>query len=202
MNKDEFLIQLTQKLSNIPPSEIIKIIDYYRETIEDKIEDGMSEELAIKSLGTFEEIIQNIEDELNLSIIVKEKVKNKMSDNSKQKNLLIIIAIIVTLPLWGAIAIAGIICILALYFAIWSIFISGVVAYFCTILTSFSAFYLGIIKLFQLQTLNGVCYIGIGLFIVGIVIALYQPTLWLIKKWLYLNVAPFKKIKQFIIRKG
>ncbi len=64
MNKQEFLKELTNKLTNVPQNEKTRIVEYYNECIDDMIEDGMSETEAINNLGDIDEIIKNIEIEL------------------------------------------------------------------------------------------------------------------------------------------
>lgn len=58
MNKSEFLSELDAKLSTLPRSDINKFLAYYSEIIEDRMEDGMSEEDAVCGLGDIEEIAQ------------------------------------------------------------------------------------------------------------------------------------------------
>jgi len=56
MNKLEFLSDLDNQLSSLPRSEINKFLAYYAEIIDDRLEDGMTEEEAVCGLGDIEEI--------------------------------------------------------------------------------------------------------------------------------------------------
>ena len=56
MNKQEFLIELKQHLKGIAPEDISGSIEYYSEMIDDAVEDGMTEEEAVASLGDMDEI--------------------------------------------------------------------------------------------------------------------------------------------------
>ena len=49
MNKQEFLVQLRNALSGLPKDDIEERIEFYSEMIEDRIEEGLSEEEAIAS---------------------------------------------------------------------------------------------------------------------------------------------------------
>ena len=60
MNKSEFLNSLEEKLKELPKDEIRKTIDYYDEMIDDRIEDGMTEEEAVKSIGNSGDIALSI----------------------------------------------------------------------------------------------------------------------------------------------
>ena len=57
MNNQEFITLLEKKLSGIPQEDINKTLDYYNEIILDKIDEGISEEEAVNSLGSIDEII-------------------------------------------------------------------------------------------------------------------------------------------------
>lgn len=60
MKKSEFLSSLANKLSALPKNERDKSIGYYSEMIDDRIEDGMSEEEAVSGLGNLDEIAEEI----------------------------------------------------------------------------------------------------------------------------------------------
>jgi len=51
MTKYEYISELEKDLGGIPYAEKIKMLDFYREMIEDKIESGMSESDVIAELG-------------------------------------------------------------------------------------------------------------------------------------------------------
>lgn len=72
----EFLGKIESRLSNLPNREVEKIISYYNESIEDKLDDGMTEEDAIKSFGTIDSIVSNIEEEISFNDVVKDKISN------------------------------------------------------------------------------------------------------------------------------
>ena len=60
MTKTEFLVQLKEKLSCLPQADIQQSLEYYVEMIDDRIDDGMSEESAVQSVGTPEKIAEEI----------------------------------------------------------------------------------------------------------------------------------------------
>ena len=51
MTKEQFLNELQNRLSFLPSSEVAPFISYYREMIEDRMEEGMSEEAAVADVG-------------------------------------------------------------------------------------------------------------------------------------------------------
>lgn len=52
MNKDTFLKALKKQLKNLKPTELRKNISYYEELISDMVENGLSEEDAVRKIGS------------------------------------------------------------------------------------------------------------------------------------------------------
>ena len=119
MNKIEFLTVLRERLQGLPEEDINKSIDFYCEMIDDRVEDGMSEEDAVEALGNSEEIISQILSEVSLPKLVKEKVKPKRALKAWEIVLLVLGA-----PLWIPLLAAVILTVLAIYLSVWSVIIS------------------------------------------------------------------------------
>lgn len=60
MNKEQFLRNLRRMLRRLPPDELERILAYYREMIEDKVENGQAEEEAVRGLGDIRLLAQKI----------------------------------------------------------------------------------------------------------------------------------------------
>ena len=60
MNKEEFLTKLRKKLSILEDSEIEDIVSEYEGYIEEKVGSGLTEEEAVKELGDFDEIVNDL----------------------------------------------------------------------------------------------------------------------------------------------
>lgn len=73
MNKTTFLRRLNELLFNVVDKEREKVINYYDELIEDKKEDGLSEEEIVNSLGDPQIIAE--------SILQDSPIKNKYDNN-------------------------------------------------------------------------------------------------------------------------
>ena len=57
MKKQDFEKWLRYKLYDLPQNELEQVLNYYRNAIADRMEDGMTEEQAIDALGTQEDIL-------------------------------------------------------------------------------------------------------------------------------------------------
>ena len=61
MNKNEFLSLLSDGLSGrMTAGEINEHINFYREAIDDRMEEGLSEDAAVLDMGDIESIISDI----------------------------------------------------------------------------------------------------------------------------------------------
>lgn len=64
MTKDEFLLELERSLASLPLAEKEKTLLYYREIIEDRVEEGNPEEEAVAGLGSVSGIASGIISEM------------------------------------------------------------------------------------------------------------------------------------------
>ncbi|MBR3979439.1 MAG: hypothetical protein IKJ94_07450 [Oscillospiraceae bacterium] len=56
MDKTTFLSQLQKRLKGLPEEELRQTLEYYAEMIDDRMEEGFSQEEAVAEVGTVEEI--------------------------------------------------------------------------------------------------------------------------------------------------
>ena len=119
MKKDEFLDALRVKLSGMSKDDLEDRLDFYEEMIDDKIDEGYSEEDAVASIGTADEIADQILTETSFTKAAKEKIKPKRKLETWE-----IILLIVGAPLWVPLLVSVISVIVSLYVALWSIIIS------------------------------------------------------------------------------
>ena len=79
MNKQEFLRGLRTALSGLPQDDIEERVTFYGEMIDDRIEEGMSEDEAVAGIGTVDEVRAQTIAEIPLQKLVKEKVSGNAS---------------------------------------------------------------------------------------------------------------------------
>lgn len=60
MNKEQFLAQLSQRLDVLPAQDVQRMKEFFSETIDDRVESGMTEAEAVAALGDPDQIIQEI----------------------------------------------------------------------------------------------------------------------------------------------
>jgi len=119
MSKQEFLLRLRKGLSGLPQDDIEERLIYYSEMIDDRMEEGFSEEEAVAEIGSVDEIAAQIVSEIPFTKFVKEKIKPK-----KRLGAWEIILIILGSPIWLSLLIAAFAVIFSLYAALWAVIIS------------------------------------------------------------------------------
>ena len=119
MDKIEFLLSLEKALSGLPREELNEHIDFYNEIIEDKIEEGLSEEEAVSEIGPVEEIVSQVISETSLTKLVKGKIKPKRKLKAWE-----IILLALASPAWLSLLIAAFAVILSVYITVWAVVIS------------------------------------------------------------------------------
>ncbi len=119
MNKTEFLSELRKRLSGLPRDDADDRISFYAEMIDDRIEEGLSEEDAVSDIGTADEIAARVFSDIPLSKLVKEKIKKKRRFKAWEVVLLSLGS-----PIWISLLIAAFAVIFSLYVALWSVVVS------------------------------------------------------------------------------
>lgn len=119
MNKDQFLEELRKKLSGLPQEDIDERVAFYSEMIDDRMEEGITEEEAVASLGTVDSVVEQIMSEIPLTKLVKQKVKPKGKMKAWEVVLLVLGA-----PVWIPLIIAALAIALSVYIVIWAVVIS------------------------------------------------------------------------------
>lgn len=119
MHKQDFLTALSDALYGLPQSDIDQSIEYYSEIIDDQMEEGISEEEAVASLGAPDAVAKQILMDTALPKLVKAKVKPSRTLRAWE-----IILLILGSPIWASLLIAAASVLLSLYITIWAVIVS------------------------------------------------------------------------------
>ncbi len=119
MTKQEFLAALRKGLIGLPQEDIEERIIFYGEMIDDRTEEGMSEEAAVNAIGSVEQIVTQVKADIPLSKLVKEKVTPKRSLKTWEK-----VCVAVGSPIWVSLLIAFFAVVFAVYAAVWSVMVA------------------------------------------------------------------------------
>ena len=119
MDKAQFLDELRKRLTGLPQSDLEERLQFYGEMIDDRVEDGLTEAEAVAGIGSVDEIVAQIMEEIPLSRLVKEKVKRRRSLKVWEIVLLVLGA-----PVWLPLGIAAFAVCLSIYIVLWAVLIS------------------------------------------------------------------------------
>lgn len=119
MSKQDFLTQLRKGLSGLPQDDVEERLTFYSEMIEDRIEEGLSEEEAVSAVGDIDEIVQQVIADIPLIRIANERIRPK-----RHLKVWEIVLLVIGSPIWLSLGIAAAAVILALYVSVWSVIIS------------------------------------------------------------------------------
>ena len=187
MTKQEFTLQLSNGLNGLSEEDTRKSVDYYSEMIDDRMEDGMSEEEAVAALGSIEDIRSRILEDVPITRIVKEKITPKRDFRVGE-----IILLILGSPVWLPLLLAFILVCLALYLTFWVIIMSLYVVDLSVMIAGFASFVVGFIQMPIPMT--ALFFFGSGIALIGLAILLFfgfnQVTkgLWFISKKIALGI--------------
>ena len=126
MTKQAFLEQLRKKLSGLPRAELAEQLAFYSEMIDDRMEEGLSEEDAVAAVGLPVAIAGQVTAE-------KAPVKRRMKGWE-------IVLLVLGSPVWVPLLAAAVVVVLSVYISLWavvgslwSVFASLVVCAFFTV---------------------------------------------------------------------
>ena len=197
MRKQDFIKELRLNLSFLPKEEIDDRISFYSELIDDKIEEGVKEEDAIKSIGSIDEIINQIIDEMPLSKIAKDKIKQK-----RKLSVLEIALIIVGSPIWLSLLLSLIAVLFSLYIIGWSIVISIWAILISLIAVLVAGIVLTIISLFSNIYIVALSYLGATLVILGLTILMHYVCKIITRLYIKLTKLIVLSIKKKMLKRG
>ena len=208
MTKEQFLRELQNRLSFLPSTEVAPFISYYREMIEDRMEEGMSEADAVAGLGDIGRIVEVIQYEMPVTSLVVSSVREKTSEAKAKAESrwpawgkgLVIALLIIGSPIWVSLLIAGLGLLVGLLAAKLAIIVAVAAVVLAMAVGSVAALVIGCVNLFS-QPAAGVALIGAGLLGIGLTILAYLLAVIIIKGIIQLIKLLFHWLKGLFVKK-
>ena len=169
MNKQEYLEAIRSRISAMPADDVNRFMDYYSEMIDDRVEDGLSEEEAVADMGSPDAAVEQILEDMPLTKLVKEKIKPKHELKAWE-----VILIVLGSPVWIPLLITAAVLLLTLWIVAFALLIS----FYAVVLSFVAAGIGGLICAIPLFIANspytavlmlGAALIGIGIAILFVV---------------------------------
>ncbi len=168
MRKQEFLSTLKMKLSGLPTQDVEDSLNFYSEMIDDRMEEGLTEEEAVLAVGSVDEIAAQIIADIPLAKIAKERIKQKTQFKAWEFVLLALGA-----PIWLSLAIAAFAVILSLYASLWSVIISVWAIFVSLIACALGGVISGIVLAINGNLLTGIAMIGTVIVCAGLSVFMF-----------------------------
>ena len=168
MNKQEFLVQLRKGLSGLPKEDIEERLTFYSEMIDDKTEDGIPEETAVREIGDVSELVSQIIADIPLTKLVKEKITPK-----KKLKVWEIVLLVLGSPIWLPLLIAAFAVILSLYVVLWSVIIALWAVFAALAACGFAGIAAGVYFAVGGNVLTGIAVIGAGIVCAGLSVFMF-----------------------------
>lgn len=199
MNKTEFINELTIRISSLPQNEIEKTTAYYREIIDDRMEDGMSEEEAVAALGDMDAMVGNVMYDMSLPTLMKARV-SESKKKASNKGLWITL-VILGFPVWFPLLISFFAVIFSIYITIWALIISLYAVVLSFGIAGIAGIAGGFVIIFVKSLPVGLVIIGSAIFCCGLTILLLKPMLLMTKGLVKFTYYIARKIKSVFITK-
>ena len=124
MTKQEYLDRIRLLLQSLPEEDRERSLAFYAESIDDRVEDGMSEEEAVASMENPEEAAKAILMDMPLPTLVKARVKTR-----RKRDVLEILLLVLGAPLWLPLLLTLLLLGLTVILVVWVLVLSlGAVA--------------------------------------------------------------------------
>ena len=194
MNKQEFLAELRARLSDPPRTDTEERLTFYSEMIDDRMEEGLSEEDAVAAIGSVDEIADQIRSENQSADQAYQIGAEAVQTASPQTGISAgrIALIILTFPLWTTaycFILTGILLIWSVIFLVpWSMFVGFSGAAIGTVPAA-------VLYLFESYPIAALYVAGSGLLSAGLAVFTFFLSIKATKLCVYLT----KKLFRFSI---
>ena len=209
MSKQEFIDELRAKLSKLPNIDIEERLRFYEEMINDRMEDGLSEEEAISGIGSIDEIYAQFYQDVPKSHLNLDKARQKAKTRKNRK----IIILSSTAIIWGpilialavsalAVAISLVALAISLFVALWVLVASLWAIFAAFTLSAPAAILIAILNIFSGNILPGIAILGGGMVVAGLAIFAFFGALYATKGSAVLTKKSFLGISKLITKIG
>lgn len=196
MSKQEFLDKLRAGLTGLPKKDVEERIAFYGEMIDDRIEEGKTEEEAVATVGSADEIAAQIAEDM-----ASAKRSNKKSAKSRKLKAWEIVLISVGSPLWIALGAVALALVITVYAVLWSVIVAiwaiPVALIACFPISIFAL----VLQCIAGSVLSGLALLGIGLAASGLSVFAGYGCLKATKGAAVLSKIIFLWIRSLFVRK-
>lgn len=196
MNKQEFLFGLRTGLSGLPEEEIEERLMFYSEIIDDRVEEGVTEEEAVKEIGNIDDLILQAFTDIPITKLVKERISPK-----KKLRIWEVVFLAIGSPLWLSFLLLLFVVFISVYLIIWVFVLVLWAAFVSVAVCGIAGMAAGTALAFNGNVLTGIAVASVSLFCIGLSILACFGCINATKCTLSLTCKLTIRIKRIFIRK-
>ena len=169
MTKKVFIDEVRAKLKGLSEDEISKALEFYEEAIDDRMEEGLTEDQAVAAVGTPEEVANQILMDVPLGKLVKAKSKP-----DRKYKVWEIVLIVLGFPIWFPLLLTAAILVLTLMLVVAILVITFFIVV-ASIGIAGLAVTLACIPLLFTGGSSSLLQFGLGLICMGLAVVMFIP---------------------------
>ncbi len=196
MNRETFLAALRAALAGLPQDDIEERLAFYGEMIDDRMEEGLSQEEAVAEMGPVEDIAAQTLEEIPLAKLVRETITPRRGLRGWE-----IVLLVLGFPVWFPLLLAAAAVVLALYAVIWILVASLWTVDALLGFNGLGCIATGVASITRGDVLPGIALMGAGLVCAGLAIFLVFGCQAASKGAVRLGRAVARGIKKLFVRK-
>ncbi len=166
MTKLEFILALNERLSGLPADDVRERLNFYSEMIEDRVEEGISEEDAVAAVGSVDEIAAQIKSEFS-------PTRGTVKPPKRRHGAWTLALLVLGSPVWLPLLISAAAIVISLYAVIWSVIVSLWSAFASLAAIALCGLVTGAAVAAYENALVGIAMIGAGLICAGVSVLLF-----------------------------
>ena len=195
MNKQSYLEQIRRLLQRLPEEDRERSLAFYAESIDDRMEDGLSEEAAVASMESPEKAAEAILMDMPIPKLVKARVKERRMGAAE------ILLLALGFPLWFPLLLTVLILGLTAYLLVWALVLALGAAVLALGLSAAALLVAGVYSIIKAAISLGVLNFGAALILTGLTVLLGFVLVWAGKLAVKLGKWMVRGLKALLIRK-
>lgn len=195
MNKQSYLEQIRRLLQRLPEEDRERSLAFYAESIDDRMEDGLSEEAAVASMESPEKAAETILMDMPIPKLVKARVKERRMGAAE------ILLLALGFPLWFPLLLTVLILGLTVYLLVWALVLALGAAVLALGLSAAALLVAGVYSIIKAVISLGVLNFGAALVLTGLTVLLGFVLVWAGKLAVRLGKWMVRGLKALLIRK-
>lgn len=168
MNKQEFISELEKALAGLPKDDVLERLSFYGELIDDRVEDGLSEEEAVAEAGPADEVATQILADIPLQKLVRERITGRRRMGAWE-----IILLVLGFPLWFPLLVVALVLVLCAYVVIWALIVCLWAVFVSFIAGAVGGVAAGVLQFIKGYRREGDMLIGAGVLLAGLSVFMF-----------------------------